>query len=101
LILGEWSERIRRLAQICEEAVVPLVIQFAPISADVARARDFAPLETWSQGLESSYRHTSVARPIVLVYDSPLMWDCLHLNAAGVEKFMPVVAKEVQAVLGK
>jgi lysophospholipase L1-like esterase len=29
------------------------------------------------------------------------MWDGIHLNAAGVEKFMPVVAKDVEAVLGK
>jgi hypothetical protein len=29
------------------------------------------------------------------------MWDAIHLNAAGVAKFMPIVAKDVQSVLGK
>jgi hypothetical protein len=99
LIHPKWDEGIRRLAQICEEAGVRLVIQFAPISADVAKARDFASLETWSRELESTYSHTSVARPIVLVYDAPLMWDAYHLNTAGVEAFVPVVAKEVRTAL--
>jgi hypothetical protein len=27
------------------------------------------------------------------------MWDAQHLNAAGIEKFMPTVAKDVQAAL--
>jgi hypothetical protein len=29
------------------------------------------------------------------------MWDAIHLNSAGVEKFLPVVAKDLQAVLDK
>jgi hypothetical protein len=29
------------------------------------------------------------------------MYDSIHLNAAGVEKFMPLLAKDVQAVLAK
>jgi hypothetical protein len=99
LIHAEWNSGVRRLAQICEEADVRLVIQFAPVSATIAQARDFAPLEAWSRDLETSYRHTSVARPIVSVYDSPLMWDGLHLNSAGVDKFVAGVARNVQAAL--
>jgi hypothetical protein len=101
LIRDEWDKGIRRIAEICDGAGVPLLIQFAPISAQIANARDFSPLETWSRELESTYWHTTVARPIVLIYNSPLMWDSLHLNSAGVEKFLLVVAKDVQASLAK
>jgi hypothetical protein len=101
LIREEWTHGIRRLAQMCQDAGVLLRIHFAPISSDARKARDLAPLETWSRELESSYPNTTVARPIVVVYDAPLMWDCIHLNSAGVEKFLPVVAKDLQAVLKK
>jgi hypothetical protein len=76
VILGEWREGVRRIAQICEEA--GMTLEFAPVSADVARARNFGPLQT---------------------YDPPFMWDALHLNAAGVEKFQAGVAKDVQTAL--
>jgi hypothetical protein len=101
LIRKEWTEGIQRLAQICKEAGVVLMIQFAPISAEVVKVRDLSPLEAWSRELESSYPQTIVARPIVVVYDRPLMWDEIHLNSAGIEKFLPAVAKDLQAVLGK
>ena len=51
--------------------------------------------------MERDYRAMIVARPAVLWYDPELLWDSLHLNAAGVEKFMPVVAKDFESVLGK
>jgi hypothetical protein len=34
-------------------------------------------------------------------YDRSLSWDRVHLNRAGVGKYMPLVAKDVQAALGK
>jgi len=101
LIRKEWTQGIQRLAQICKDAGVVLMIQFSPISEEVVKVRDLSPLEAWSRELEASYPQTIVARPIVVVYDSPLMWDAIHLNSAGVEKFLPVVAKDVQAVLDK
>jgi hypothetical protein len=101
LIRKEWTQGIQRLAQICKEAGVVLVIHFAPISDEVLKVRDLSPLEAWSRELESSYPQTVVARPLVVVYDAPLMWDAIHLNSAGVEKFLPVVAKDLQAVLNK
>jgi hypothetical protein len=101
LIRKEWTQGIQRLAQICKEAGVVLMIQFAPISEEVVKVRDLSPLEAWSRELESSYPQTVVARPIVVVYDRPLMWDEIHLNSAGIEKFLPDVAKDLQAVLDK
>jgi hypothetical protein len=99
VIRDEWREGAQRIAQICEEAGVTLVIEFAPVSADVARARNFRPLETLAGELGSTYPHTSAVRPIVRTYDPSLMWDALHLNAAGVEKFQAGVAKDVQTAL--
>ncbi|HEV8000900.1 MAG TPA: hypothetical protein VGP63_13535 [Planctomycetaceae bacterium] len=99
LVQDEWDQGIRRLAQVCDAADVALLIQFTPVTAQVAAARDFGPLETWSQGLESTYKRLTVARPIVLVYEPQDMWDYIHLNAAGVERFVPLVAKNVQASL--
>jgi hypothetical protein len=42
-----------------------------------------------------------VARPALLWWDPLLSWDRIHLNVSGVEKFMPVVAKDVEAALAK
>jgi len=101
LIRDEWTQGIRRLARICAEAGVPLVVQFAPISAELARARDLAPLETWSRELELSHPNTQVARPIVLIYHPTLLWDSIHLNSAGVDKFVELVARNVRAALSR
>jgi hypothetical protein len=99
VIREEWREGVERIAQICEEAGMTLVVVFAPVSADVARARNFGPLETLAGELESTFPHTAVVRPIVRTYDAPLMWDGLHLNSAGVEKFQASIAKNVQTAL--
>jgi hypothetical protein len=77
LIQDEWDQGIRRLAQVCDAADVALLIQFTPVTAQVATARDFGPLQTWSQELESTYKHLTVARPIALVYEPQDMWE-LH-----------------------
>jgi hypothetical protein len=101
LIQEEWKTGIDRLVQVCEEQGVPLVVRFAPISADVAKARDFSPLETWSRELETVHRKLTVGRPNLLIYDSALMWDAFHVNAAGIAKFAPLIAKDVQSALGE
>jgi hypothetical protein len=97
----DWDRGIRSIAQACNDAGVPLLIRFAPISAEYREARDFTQLDRWARELESSHSNTTVARPIVLPYDAGLMWDGIHLNGAGVEQFMPVVVKDVQAALRK
>jgi hypothetical protein len=101
LIRKESILGIQRPAQICKDAGVGLMIQFSPISEEVVKVTDLSPLEAWSRELEASLPQTTVARPIVVVYDAPLMWDAIHLNSAGVEKFLPVAAKNLQSVLDK
>jgi hypothetical protein len=99
LILAEWDEAVRKLAKACDAARIAFVIRFAPIWDQVASARDFAPLERWAQEVESAYPRTRVARPIILAYEKRVMWDALHLNAVGIDKFAPVMAIEVRAAL--
>jgi lysophospholipase L1-like esterase len=41
----------------------------------------------------------SIAKPAIIGYDEALMWDHIHLNARGVDKFAPVIAQEIQRVL--
>jgi hypothetical protein len=101
LILGEWDDAIRGLARLCDESGVTLLILFSPIWDELSHARDFSQLDRWARELEATSRRVRAARPIVRFYPRSLMWDAIHLNAAGVEKNMPVVAKAVEAVLSK
>jgi hypothetical protein len=101
LIQEEWNRGIRRVAEQCEAANVPLVIRFAPVTANASKARNFEPLEAWSQDLQSSYPRTTVGRPIVRSYDPALMWDSIHLNSAGVERFVSSLADDVRGALNR
>jgi len=78
-----------------------MIVQFLPVSDELRTARDFRPLMDWCASMERDYPVVVVSRPAVLWYDRELLWDSLHLNAACVEKFMPVVAKDMQSVLGE
>ena len=49
--------------------------------------------------LEKTHAGLAVQRPIILAYEPRLMRDAIHLNLDGVEGLMPVVAKDVLAVL--
>lgn len=98
---ADWDRGIKDMAKACAEDGVVLLIRFMPIAADVSNARDWTQLEVWARDLESTHANVRVARPIMLPYDQSLMWDSIHINAAGVGKFMPTVARDVQAALGR
>jgi hypothetical protein len=100
-ILDEWKDGVRRLDAACKASGVPLVVRFGPIWSGVSKSRDFAALESWADQLEDSSANVRVSRPIVLAWDRDVMWDCLHLNAAGVARFMPIVAKDVQQAIAR
>jgi hypothetical protein len=101
LIHADWDEGVRAIAQACNDVGMRLLILFSPIARDVANARDFTPLEGWARDVESCCPNVAVARPTLLIYEPQFMWDDIHPNAAGAEKFMPIVAKDVQAQLAK
>jgi hypothetical protein len=97
IVKPDWDHWIRFVAANC--APTPLLIQFTPIAHDDADARDWKQLETWGANLTASRVNATVARPIVSAYDASLMWDGLHLNRRGTERFMPLVARNVEDAL--
>jgi hypothetical protein len=99
-ILDEWKDGLRRLAAVCNKSGAKLVVRFGPIWDGVRHSRDFSKLDAWADDFESSCPSACVARPTVVAWDRSLMWDSMHLNAAGVDRFMPTVANEVHMVLG-
>jgi hypothetical protein len=98
-IQDDWDRGIGRLADECELFGVPLIIRFAPLSTEFRQGRDYTPVERWAERVKGARPGIIIARPALQWYDPALSWDRVHLNAAGVEKFMPVVAKDVQSVL--
>jgi len=95
LVRDDWRIGIASIAEMCRARGVKLMIQFAPIAEAERNARDWSQLERWADSLEG----VVVARPLILPYAPEFMWDGIHLNARGVERFMPTVAKDVQAAL--
>jgi hypothetical protein len=95
----EWDQNLRRCAETCEGAHVPVLILFLPLRSDVENSRDFRPLDGWVRDFRKQCPKAALASPVVSFYEPELCWDYMHLNAAGVENFMPLVAKDVQAAL--
>ncbi len=93
----DWDSNIRSIAEACRAAGARLVIRFGPIEARFLGARDWSQLERWADTLDG----VTVSKPLIVAYPHELMWDSIHLNAAGVAKFMPIVAKDVQAALAE
>jgi len=100
LILEDWNRGVCRLADECAAADVPLVVRYCPLSTEFKGA-DYSPVEQWADEFASTHPSAVVSRPTLLWYDPLLSWDRVHLNAAGVANFMPVVAKDVQVALKK
>jgi hypothetical protein len=122
-ILEEWTHAVRIMARLCEERRVLMFIIFSPVRNDMKLVRTFKPLEAWCQSM-SAQPSLCVVSPPVTFYADSLMFDSLHANAdgacqfsrevaaqfygvisgepigaRGVEAFMPVVAKDVQAAI--
>jgi len=101
LIREDWDRGIRAMADTCAAADVRMMILFTPIEAAYKDSRDFERLDRCGRELEKSYPGLTVARPIILAYEQRWMWDVIHLNSDGAEKFAPVVAKAVQGLLAR
>jgi hypothetical protein len=101
LIREDWDRGIHVMAGTCAAADVRMMILFSPIEAAYKHSRDFALLDRWGRELEKTHPGLTVARPIILPYEKRWMCDAIHLNSDGVEQFMPVVAKDVQALLAR
>src|SRR5262249_19459950 len=99
LIRDEWDRGAHEMADSCAAARVPLLIRFAPIEVGYMEDRDLDRLDRWAQDLEEAHTSLTVARPIQLAYEKRFMMDAIHLNVDGVDKFTPVLAKDVQQAL--
>jgi hypothetical protein len=98
-VRGEWSDGLISIARDCRAHGACFLIIFGPLTDSLAKARDWSLLAKWARDFERSEPRAFVAEPIF--YEERLMWDALHVNAAGLEKFVPTVAADVQAVLSK
>ena len=101
LIREDWDRGVHEMADTCSAAGVRMLILFTPIEASHKHARDFDRLDRWGRELEQTHAGLTVQRPMILTYEPHLMLDAIHLNLKGVDKFMPVVAKDVQAALAR
>jgi hypothetical protein len=123
-ILDEWTQAVRVMAMLCEQRRVLMFVMFSPVRKDMKDARTFKPLESWCDAM-SAQPSMCVLKPAVLFYDDSQMWDSthagedgarqfsrhvaqcfdgvlgVHLNAAGVARFMPIVAKDVQQAIAR
>jgi hypothetical protein len=99
LVRPEWDKGVRAIAKLCEAKGCRLLVVFGPLADVFAVSRDWSQLELWGESLRSAHPCATVVRPIF--YGEAFMWDALHLNAAGVEKFMPLVAKDVEQALSR
>ncbi len=97
-VCADWEVAMGRIVAACEKAGVKLLIRLCP--SQVPR-RDCSEMTNWLATIERDHPHVWIARPAVLWYEPELMWDAMHLNTAGVAKFMPIVAKDVQAALAE
>jgi hypothetical protein len=95
----EWSDGLSSIARDCRAHGTSFLIMFGPLTDSLAKARDWSLLAKWARDFEQSEPRTFVAEPIF--YEERLMWDALHVNAAGLEKFTPTVVADVQAMLSR
>ncbi len=95
---GDWSSAIEEVIASCDEFQIPLVLRISPISGDVRDLFDFSAVESRLSELSARHPKLRVCKPAIDFYDESLCWDMGHLNAAGVARLMPVVAKDVNAV---
>jgi hypothetical protein len=97
----DWEPTLVDLAALCDKTKTRLIILVTPQRKNISRLRDFPDFDRWLVGLGARHPELKVCAPALLWYDTNKMWDHVHLNRAGVEQFMPLVAHDVQAALAK
>jgi hypothetical protein len=95
----DWDAAVRQIADMCAEHGIKLLIVFMPMLAETRKTQDFSDVEAWTKRVSADCPNVIVAAPTFVWHEAPDMYDDFHLNAAGVAKFMPVVAKDVTEAL--
>jgi hypothetical protein len=100
LIDEAWNSGLRRLADTCDAARIPLLIRFGPVSAHATKNLKFERLERWLQQMQESQPQVVVPdRQMILRYSPEICWDYSHPNPRGAQKFTDQVAAEVKRAL--
>jgi hypothetical protein len=95
-----WDRGVRRLASICQETNVPLLIRLGPIAADASQDLDFHAVEQWLNELKAANPRLLIASDNRLTrYPTELCFDPMHCNVAGAAKFTKQLAEEVTSSL--
>jgi hypothetical protein len=96
-----WDRGVRRLASICQQAHVPLLIRLGPISSGASRDLNFSAVEQWLSELGASCPQLIIERDNrILRYPPEFCSDGMHCNFRGAVKFTSRVANEVLHALG-
>jgi hypothetical protein len=91
-----WDRGVKRLASICREAHVPLMIRLGPISTGACKDLDFSAVERWLSELKASCPELIMSSEHRLLrYPPQLCSDGMHCNIRGAVKFTARVANEV------
>ncbi len=89
-----WDAALLELA-----SHAPVIVRLTPLRQDLRDSRDFVSLERWVASIARRSSVITIGQPFCLYFDAELCWDHAHLNSAGVEKLMPILAADVQGVL--
>jgi hypothetical protein len=100
LVNPVWYAGVRRLAEACQRAGVPLLIHFVPIPADGSERLNFEQVEKWLQDVRSAFPNVIIVNDHEIPrYPRELMWDTTHINADGAAKFTATLADVVRTAI--
>jgi hypothetical protein len=98
---SSWRRCVTALAQHCQASGIKFLIRMGPLEESLRHELDYDAIIEWLMSLARDYDCVTLPEPQLLWYDASLCWDPHHLNARGVEKFTPIVAQNLRALLAK
>jgi hypothetical protein len=101
VISPQWSRLIADIDHECAARSCRALVFFTPIAHELASRRDMSAADRWLQEITADNPRVVVRGNAIWSMGDDLMFDAVHLNARGVARFMPIVAKDVQVVLAK
>lgn len=100
-ISPRWAQLVRDLDRECELHECKLLVFFTPVFRGLTTERDLSEANRWFAKVAADNPRVVTKGGAIWSVDDELMYDAVHLNRAGVARFMPVVAKDVEEALEK
>ncbi len=100
-VSGRWSQLVAALDRECEPHGCKLLVLFTPVCRELVARRDMTEANRWFARVAADNPRVATRRSAIWSMADECMFDPVHLNRAGVARFMPIVAADVQAMLGK